>query len=39
MAVGFLYSGAVVLLWLMIFTLISYAAPDSLAGRVFGIVK
>lgn len=39
MAVGFFYSGAVVLLWLMIFTVISYVAPDSLPGRVFGIVK
>lgn len=39
LAVGFVYQGAVILLWLIIFTLIAYASPDSTIGRVFSIVK
>lgn len=37
--IGFAYTGAVILLWLIIFTLIAYATPDSLIGRVLSIVK
>jgi hypothetical protein len=37
--VTFLFTGCMVFLWLTIFTLVSYAFPDSLTGRTFAVVK
>lgn len=37
--VGFVWSGAMIALWLIIFTLVAYAFPDSLAGKTLGIIK
>lgn len=39
LAASFLYTGAVIGLWLIIFTLIAYAAPDSTLGKVFALIK
>lgn len=37
--VGFLWTGAMIALWLIIFTLLNYAYPDSLIGKTLGQVK
>lgn len=37
--IGFIWAGAVIFLWLLIFTLIAYTWPDSVAANVLSIVK
>jgi hypothetical protein len=37
--VGFLWAGAMIALWLIVFTVVAYAFPNSLIGKTLAIIK
>lgn len=39
LGVGFLWFGAMLAIWLGIYTVVAYAFPDTLPGRVAAVVK